>query len=163
MWESSAPQPGPCLGQKPNVGAVFPIASRKLRATFFFPSSSKVITNGLTGNSSKSGCGRAVSNCVRLSRYYSREFSTRKPAYERHEAGETRRQLLTVRKTSCAAVSDNHRTGSDGGGGMMKTIHPLAIAAGASLPRVCWPTVCWPRVRRPLVFTFRLGTTKPSG
>src|SRR5271169_922016 len=48
--------------QKSNVGAVFPIASRELRATFFFPSGSKflpfgfeVITNGLTGNSSKMG------------------------------------------------------------------------------------------------------------
>src|ERR1700722_6856865 len=55
-----------CFGQKSNVGAVFPIASRKLRATFFFPSVSKVITNGLTSNSSKNGCGRALSNCVRL-------------------------------------------------------------------------------------------------
>src|SRR5580704_18219519 len=58
----------PAPGQKSNVGAVFPIASRKLRATFFFPSGLKflpfgfeVITNGSPGNSSKNGCGRAVS------------------------------------------------------------------------------------------------------
>jgi hypothetical protein len=50
------------FGQKSNVGAVFPIASRKPRATFFFPSVSKVITNGLTSNSSKNGWGRALSN-----------------------------------------------------------------------------------------------------
>jgi hypothetical protein len=53
LWESSAPQPGPRLDKKSNVGAVFPIASRKLRATFFFPSVSKVITNGLSGSSSE--------------------------------------------------------------------------------------------------------------
>ena len=47
----------PRFGQKSNVDAVFPIASRKLRATFFFPSVSKVITNGLTSNSSKMGVG----------------------------------------------------------------------------------------------------------
>ena len=48
----------PRFGQKSNVGAVFSIASRKLRATFFFPSVSKVITNGLTSNSWKMGAGK---------------------------------------------------------------------------------------------------------
>src|SRR5580700_11081102 len=43
----------PCLGKKSNVSAVLPIASRKLRATFFFPLVSRVITNGLIGSSSK--------------------------------------------------------------------------------------------------------------
>ena len=47
----------PRFGQKSNVGAVFPIASRKLRATFFFPSVSKVITNGSAGSSAKMGAG----------------------------------------------------------------------------------------------------------
>ena len=144
----------PRFGKKSNVGAVFPIASRKLRATFFFPSVSKVITNGSGGNSSKNGCGRVVSNCVGLCRHHRREYSTRKPAYGRCEAGETRRELLTSgAKSSGAAVSDSHRTGSDGGGGMMTTIRSLSIAAGASWPRVCWP----------FVFTFQPGTTKPSG
>jgi hypothetical protein len=77
----------------------------------------------------------------------------RKPAYECGEAGEARRRLLTVAQTSGAASVTTIELGAMEVGDMMTTIQPLALAAGASLPRVC----------RPFVFTFQPGTTKPSG
>src|SRR3984893_12305305 len=48
----------PRFGRNPRVAAFVLLASRELRATFFFPSVSKVITNGLNSNSTKNGCGR---------------------------------------------------------------------------------------------------------
>jgi hypothetical protein len=50
LWESSGAQPPRASWQKSNVGAVFPIASRKLRATFFFPSGSKFLSFGFEGH-----------------------------------------------------------------------------------------------------------------
>ena len=51
--------------EKCNIDGVFSIASRKERATVCFPSGSKVFTKELSGNSSRNGCGRAVSVRVR--------------------------------------------------------------------------------------------------
>jgi hypothetical protein len=71
--------------QKLNVGAVFLLRAENGVLRFSSLRFSKVITNGLTSNSSKNGCGSALSNCVRLGRHHSRGFSTRNPVYGRRK------------------------------------------------------------------------------
>ena len=56
----------PRFGQKSNVGAVFPIASRKLRATFFFPSGSKFLPFGFEGHHKRVD-GKLIEKWVRES------------------------------------------------------------------------------------------------